>query len=705
MERLTRLRAGFLIGFFLTIILVFALRAFDLQIIQTGGKVVDNTKTFTSVVRVKAARGDILDCNGNVLVTNRASYDLVINHFVLLSADGTNNHLLRLVNLCREMEIAYNDHFPVSKEVPFEYTLDDYNSTWQGYFQLYLPEKGGLDSDISAPLLMKKLRSIYKIPEDWSDADARAVIGLRYEMDLRRDITNLPLFVFLEDASSEALAAILELNIPGMNTEASTVRVYNTKYAAHILGYIADMDPEQWEYYKTIKDEQGNSLYAMDAKVGQVGLEKSFEAYLHGVDGYRVDVVTADGTLLRQYYRTVDGVEQRPKAGQNVELTINLDVQQTAEDALAELIEQLRATAEEGKEVDGADAEGGAVVVMNVKTGQVLACASYPTYDLSSFFEDFEELKNADYAPLYNRALQATYAPGSTYKMSMIIAGINSGTISSGTMLEDKGVFDKYEGFTANCLRWTQSHRTHGFLNAITALEKSCNYFFYELADRMNLQVIDAVAKSLGLGELTGVELPEQQGHRANAETKASLVQGFDGQWFPADQILTSIGQSYNQFTPMQLCVYTSTLANRGVRYQATFLNRVLSSDYRDLVYENQPVVVSTLQISDDAYYAYTEGMKAVVGSGGTAYTAFKGFPIQVAAKTGTAQHGGGSHTSDHGAFVCYAPFDDPEIAIVVYGEKAGHGSTMAQIGREILEAYFKVDQSDEMVNGENQIS
>mgnify|MGYP003303436883 CR=1 FL=1 len=301
MERMTRFRAGLLLTLFFLLVGYFALRLYDLQIIQTGGKT-DNMKTFTTYTRVKAARGDILDCKGNVLVTNRASYDLVFNHYVILSAEGTNNHLLRLVQLCRQLEINYNDHLPITKTAPFSYTLGEYSSTWQGYFQAFLPEKGGLDSDMSAPLLMKKLRDIYRIPAEWSDEDARAVIGVRYELDLRQGITNLPNYAVIEDASSQALAAILELSIPGLNTEASTVRVYNTQYAAHILGYCAAMTADQWEYYKTVKDEKGNALYAMDAQVGQSGLEEAFEEYLHGVDGIRVDVVRVDGTLVRQYY-------------------------------------------------------------------------------------------------------------------------------------------------------------------------------------------------------------------------------------------------------------------------------------------------------------------------------------------------------------------------------------------------------------------
>jgi len=705
MERMTRFRGGILLVLFCLILLVFGFKLYDLQIIEAD-KNASNIKTFTIETRVKAARGDILDCNGNILVTNRASYDLVFNHYVIYSASGTNNYLLQLVQLCREMDIDYIDNFPVSDTAPFTYTLNEYNSAWQQYFQAYLPKKGGLDSDISAPLLIRKLREYYKIPEDWTDQDARAVIGLRYELDLRQGIVNsLPIYVFLEDATSQELAALLELGVPGLKAEASTVREYNTEYAAHILGSVGAITKDQWE--TTYKNKEG---YSMDAQVGQSGLELAFEEYLHATDGTRVDVVTVDGTVIESYYKVVNGVEKRPVAGQNVEISIDLRLQAAAEQSMKELFTGLRQSGEnlpEGTEApDGSDAEGGAAVVMNVKTGQILACASYPTFNLSTFREDYNDLLETDFSPLFNRALQAIYPPGSTYKMVMVVAGINNEAIDSTTIITDRGVYMKYasSNFTPPCLVWTDSHSTHGPINAMQALSKSCNYFFYELADEKGLTIeqIDAVAKGLGLGESTGIELFEYTGHRSNRQTKAELYKGDKARWYAADQIMTSIGQSDNKFTPMQLCAYTATLANRGVRYKATFLNRVLSSDYHSVMLENEAEILSTLPISDDAYAAYTQGMRMAVTEG-TAWKTFGTYPIEVAAKTGTAEHDAGG--SDNGAFVCYAPYDDPEIAVVVYGEKAGHGSTMGQIAKAITDAYFHDAINGGSVSGENTVS
>ena len=383
MERINKFRAGIILLVFAIIISFFSFKLYDLQIIQTDGDTYNET-VFTSLTRVKAARGDILDCNGNVLVSNRASYDLVINHQVLMSADGTSQHLYNLVKQCDQLGIAYEDSFPITRERPFTYTLNQQNSARQAYFQDYLAFKGGLDSDITAPQLVEKLRGRYNLPAHWTDDEARKVIGLYYELQLRQ-CTNLSNYIFITDASDEDLSAVVELHIPGINVEASTVREYNTKYAAHILGYVGPMNASQWEKYKTVDG------YEMDTEIGQDGLEAAYEQYLHGIDGLRQDTVTKDGTLVKSVYL------QEPKAGANVEVSIDINLQMAAEDSLAQKIEELRAQ-EEG--LDGWDADGGAVVAMNVKTGQVLVCGSYPSYDLSRYSEDFNITSKDPHKPL-----------------------------------------------------------------------------------------------------------------------------------------------------------------------------------------------------------------------------------------------------------------------------------------------------------------
>ena len=710
MERVTRARAIALLLIFATILTLYSSRLFNLQIIETDGNT-DNLDVYVTQTRVKAARGDILDRNGNILVGNRASYDLVFNHYVITSSDNTNDSLMRLIQKTRELGITYMDHFPITKDRPFEYTLTEYTTAWQGYFQSYLRDRS-IDSDITAPLLMQRMRERYKIPEDWSDADARAVIGLRYEFDLR-GVVNLSSYVFMEDVSDEHLSALLELNTPGLMVEASTVREYHTKYAAHILGTMGAMTQKQWLKVKEAYENGEGPEYYMDAQIGQSGFEAAFESYLHGVDGLRRDTVDKNGAIISQEY--YEGKE--PKAGNNVETTIDINLQTIAEDALADIIDWLQnpedSKTDKNQELTGRDVEGAAVVVMKVKTGEILACASYPTYNPITYNQDYEEILKMDFDPLFNRAFHATYAPGSSFKMVTLYAAMELGGGTEGRLFQygetinAQGKYRRYEdqGFAPACLLWNAYGRMHGVIDAAKALEVSCNYFFYELSDRfISGATLDEAAKGFGLGEKTGIELDEAVGMRANAETKAKLYKGAMATWGVGDKLNASIGQSENRLTPLQLCVYVATVANKGVRMKATFLNRVVASDYRTLVYQNEPVVASTLKMSNATYGTIVQGMKQVItGVSGTARTTMRDTSVEVAAKTGTAETG--RLGSDDGSFVCFAPVDNPEIAIAVFGEKAAHGSTLGRVAREVIEYYFYQAQASAVNTYENQIS
>lgn len=715
MERMTRLRARILLGLFAFIMVLYAMRLFNLQIISTDGNT-DNTTYYTTVTTVRAARGDILDRNGKVLVGNRASYDLVFNHFVIKSADNRNEYLYTLLKKCEELGVEHQDHLPVTTTRPFEYTLSDYSTAWQGYYQNYMSDRSW-DPDVTAPLLIEKMRTLYAIPAEWTEEEARAVIGLRYEFDLR-GVTKLPSYVFISDVDSENLAAILELNTPGLMVESSTVREYHTTYGAHILGYMGAMTDAEWQ-------ENQKLGYSMDADVGKSGFEQAFETYLHGIDGQRLDKVTKEGTIVSQQY--LEGKE--PVAGNNVETTIDIDLQKVAEDALAKRMKELTdPNINTGGEGEGIDAQGAAVVVMKVKTGEILACASYPTFNLATMKEDWDAINSDDLKPLFNRAFGATYAPGSTYKMCTLVAAMENvygptnpkagqPIYAPGETIYDTGVFshDDFPDFHPTCLFYSSSYGSHGDLTAQDALKVSCNLFFYELGYRMTIDMMDETAKGFGLGEPTGIELTEKVGWRANeASKKASYKNSADAAWNGGDRVLCAIGQSENRFTPLQLAVYTCTLANQGTRYRATFLNRVTSSDYRTLVYSNSPEVVSKMNISDTTYNTYVDGMRRVVTMiGGTATTCFGGpkdedntqWPskITVCAKTGTAQHSSGG--SDHGVFVCFAPMEDPQVAIAIFGEKTAHGSSMAPVAEPILKAYFEMVDASEVYTYENGLS
>ena len=683
-----KLRLGLFLAVFGILIGAYAYRLIQLQVVNPR-KASTGTGTYTYDTRVTAARGEILDRNGNVLVTNRASYNLIITGYALFNSESPNESLRQLVRLCRDLEIDFTDHLPVTKVKPYEYETANYSDTWNNYFRSFL-RQNDWDADVSAAQLIKLMRTRFRIPNNWSDEEVRGVLGLRYELDLR-NYSSLPTYTLLTDVDATQLAELMELNTPGMQVQASTVREYNTAYAAHILGRTAAMSPEEWEIYK----EQG---YAMDAYVGKDGLEKAFEEQLHGTDGILRTTVDREGNIVSQYYAV------EPKAGSNVEVTIDVNYQRIAEEALADYILNLRENGV-GSKKEGTDAEGGAVVMLDVKTGAVLASASYPTFNLSTFSKDYSELVKDKYSPMFNRALMQAYPPGSIYKMSTSIAALNDGIISRYTTVEDKGIYDFYEDYQPACYLYTASHQTHGVINCRQALAVSCNYFFYEVGRLTGWERMDRTAKALGLGEATGVELAETKGWRANPESKKALYSNPGLQVFTAgDTISMAIGQSENRFSPLQMAVYTAALANRGVRYKATFLNRIISADYQELLYEMEPTVASRLEITDEAYEVYTAGMReAVTAPNGTANKVFGSYPVAVCAKTGTAQHGVAG--SDHASFVCYAPADDPQVAIAIYVEKGAQGGSLGSIAKTIFDAYFATVAENDTVAPENAIN
>lgn len=694
MNRRARFRTSVFIALILVVMALFTFRLYALQS-SRDEEAIRTANSLTIWTNVDAARGQILDRNGTVLVGNRASYNILIISYVFFNGPSPNESLLELLTLCDQLGIDVESNLPVSETKPYTYTLDDYSSVWQGYFRTFLTSRGW-DPDMSAQNLMNNLRADYNIPDDLSDEEAYRLISVRFELSIRT-IEGIPLdnYRLAKDVSSEELAAIMELGVPGVIVETTTVREYNTAYAAHILGHTGAMEADEYqEIYKDLG-------YAMDAVVGREGVEYAFEAYLHGTDGLLETTLLSTGEVLEQKYL------KTPEPGDNVELTIDLGLQMTAENALAQVIQNLQENGV-GSKQEGKDADSGAVVAVDVKTGEVLLSASYPTYDPARYREDFNELSQADGNPLYDHALLATYAPGSIYKMVTGVAAMDYAGWGRYRQVTDLGVYTKYadQGYTPACHIWTSSGgtRTHGTVNMMQALAVSCNYYFYEAGLAVSTEDVDYVAKQLGLGEPTGVELPENTGMRANAETKAEVYAGSGMEaWVDGDKLQASIGQSLNAFTPLQMACYTAALANQGTRYKATFLSRVVSWDYQDLIAESEPEILSQLKMSDEAIAYVSEGMQMTVGDySGTAFSYLNDYPIPLAAKTGTAQHGSGG--SDNASFICYAPANDPQIAIAVYVEHGAQGGNLANVVRPILDAYFSQESKYETTYSENTV-
>ena len=439
--------------------------------------------------------------------------------------------------------------------------------------------------------------------------------------------------------------------------------------------------------------------YKQTDLVGKDGIEKAYESHLRGIDGSKTTETTVTGKTTTVLY------EEPPVLGKNCVLTIDLKMQEAAEAALAETVPRLRREGATNSRWGGADAKGAAVVAIDVKTGGLLVSASYPTYDISQYSKNYNAMKNDKNLPMFNRAIQGAYPPGSTFKMITAVAGLEENIIEPKEKMLTTGKYMYYApSTTPMCDIFRQYGKTHGEIDVAEAIKVSCNYFFYDIGDRLTMDQIDAVAKGFGLGEKTGIELDEAVGMRANAENKAKLYTGAMASWGVGDKMNAAIGQSENRFTPLQMCVYVATVANKGVRMKATFLNRVVASDYRTLILENEPTVASTLKMSNATYSTIVQGMKQVItGPSGTARNTMTNMSVEVAAKTGTAETG--RLGSDDGSFVCFAPVDNPEIAIAVFGEKAAHGSTLGRVARAVIEYYFYQAQASAVNTYENQIA
>lgn len=687
MDRTYRFRTGLVICLIFLIVGIYAIRLFSLQLTENEENTYGSATTTTYEQRVSAARGEILDRHGTVLVSNRATYSVIINSFVLYNSDDPNGYLLSLAETCQKNGIEYKDSLPISQTKPYTYTEDAQDYTYKRFL---LGREW--DADMTAENLAKKLKSVYHISEEYTEEQARMVMGLRYELDLPT-YAYTDTYTLAEDVTAEELAIIKELAIPGLDVTTTTVREYNTTFAAQLLGHVAAMSGTQYE------DTYEALGYAMDAKVGQDGMEAAFEEYLHGTDGVKVVTVAADGTVVDEYWET------EPQSGANVITTIDIGLQEAAEKALAERIQAV-ADSQAERKGDGYDANAGAAVVMDVKNGEVLAAANYPTYDPSDYYTLYNELAEAEVSPLRDRALLNAYPPGSTFKPITAIAAMRFG-VSPDFTTTDTGLYMAYadQDFTPACWIYTANGYGHGTLDMRGALAQSCNIYFYTMGDMFGSEstILQDVAASFGVGQDPGSELYSASGQMASAEVKAEVYAGYELEsgWYAADEITAAIGQSLTEMTPLQMCRYVTALANKGTLYKATFLRRAVSSDFQTLVKENDYEPTATDLLSDSEWQVIYEGMRQCVTEG--TGVKLNDYEIAVCAKTGTAQQGTGG--SDHGAFVCWAPADDPEIAIAIYVEHGASGSNFTEVAEDIMDYYFNMQNLVQETEVENKMT
>lgn len=666
----SRRRVYVLLGFFCAFLVLFFAVLYDAQVVHGSENRARSITSNTASETVTASRGIITDRNGKVLVSNRLAYTLVVDKSSFGKDEAAlNDAIWQLIQLCQEQGVTWNDTLPMTTGSSPQLTSKSLTESFREYLDdNKLPTDGGSAEVLAA------MRKLYKVDDSYTGAQARLIVGVRYELDGRSSYT------FAEDVSTELLGRITDGKYRGVTIKTAAARVYNTKLAAHILGTVGAIWQEEWR-----SDESTGYVgyadkgYNMNDLVGKDGVEKAFEEYLHGNDGKRLITTDENGKITGELYT------REPQPGGTVALTIDIDLQQVVEDTLASTIQ--------GMIDKDSNERGGAAAVIQVGTGEVLAMASYPTYDLETFNQDYDELVKDERLPMFNRATQGVYAPGSTFKLCTSVAALEEGIITPSTIIEDKGIYTYYVDPQPMCWIWRQAHTTHGRINVSQAIVDSCNYFYYEVGRLTGIKKLDEYATAFGLGQSTGIEIGDVSGVLASPE----WAEAHDREWTDGQTITAAIGQSYNLFTPLQLANYVATLVSGGEHYEAHLLKNVKSYDNSRIidVYGKGPL--NDLNISDSTMAAVTKGMHDLTYD--SLRSAFSRCVVEAGAKTGSAQVG---TDIANGTFVAYAPYDDPEIAIAIVVEKGGSGSLLANAAVDIINAWFTRDGTGATAAGED---
>jgi len=667
---------------------IIVFRLFNLQIVEGEKYDIYLQTRVLKEITIKAPRGKILDRNGVPLALNRQGFAVDIVKTDITNAE-LNEMLLKLVELFEKNNVSYASSlskYLTFNPITFNGRSKEAVRSWQkNSNRLNMKDEDVTDDPVE---LFKYLRKVkFKIDDSYTDEEAYKIMLLRYEILIDNwNFTTGGSVSLAKDVGMDVVSEIEERHheFPGIITSIEPVREYvDAVEEAHVLGYIGAISQEQ---YENLKDEG----YKNNDFIGKAGVEKSAERYLRGRDGKRSIEVDTSGRLVHSQ-ETIP-----PIPGCDVILTIDTNLQSVAMESLARNIELIRNKKENA---NYNDACAGAVVALDVNSGEVLVMASYPSFDPQIFLKALEdkqaqqaivELNNDKTKPQLNRTIQEIYAPGSTFKPLTAIAALEKGVITpTNNRIYDAG-YTNIGGRDLYCLE--KPYYGHGWLNLKSALETSCNIYFYELGVKTTIDTLSHWAGQFGLGKKTGIDLPsEVSGMMSSIELKKKLRNDI---WRPADTAQVAIGQFDNAFTPLQLANYVATIANGGKRYTPYVIKKVVRYD-GSIVNETKPSYTK-VPVKESTIDAVKEGMIAVAqGIDGTAYKSFIGLPFQVAGKTGTAQTSRDAKRSANALFVCYAPADDPQIAIAVVVERGAWGSNVAPIARDIIDEYFGLKKAE----------
>ena len=658
--------AGVLIG-------LYGFRLIFLQLVNGDSFKSQATNTTDYKFTVTAARGDIVDSKGTRIASSTTGYNVVLNK-LLMGDEDLDAMLQKIVGLLEKNGERWNDTLLIGQPDAagnYSFTADSENTTEQRALAT-MKENLGLQQYATANDVMEKLVEDYDLsafPLYWQ----RILGGIHYEMQLQA-FSNVNNFIMAENVSEATVATIKEnsLSLPGVEIVETSTRSYEQgTVLPHVLGRVGKITAEKWK----VTDENGQVTYPLREKgynmndiIGISGLESAYEDELRGKDGVETITRNSDGVIVNTALTTV------PEPGHTVQLTIDSDFQKAVDQALASNVQMIS----KAYGTDGARANAGAVVVLDVKTGGVLAASNYPSFDQNLYSSQYSEYSADENMPLFNRALQGLYTPGSTYKPSVAVAALDTGLINRYSTVLCNGVYTYYKDYHPKCTR----HGHSGNIDVVTAIKWSCNIFFYDVGRRLTSDVYDSYAYKLGLGQRTGVEVSEALGH---------LTTKNDSNYTESLDVQAAIGQGNTAVTPIQLATYAATLANRGTRYRTHCVKAILDSNTGKTLQEMQPEVVEVIEDKGETFDLVKEGMIGVSQT----IPALASYPYTIACKTGSPQRSESYYVGStlkhytNATMIAYGPAEDPQIAIGIVVEYGGAGARTGQLVADIFNAYF----------------
>ncbi len=638
------------------------IRLFELQIVNGETYRKNSEDKLYLSTKITAPRGNILDRYGNILVTNRTGYSIRVVKDDYKSEEIYDS-IYSLLKFAGE-DFSVLDQLPITHTEPYEFKFTGETSSEVTKKKNEWLKERKMDISYTPEQVLNKLEEIYEIKNKYPKEYQRKMVGIIYDMKIRGFSIYNP-YVLKTDVSAEIVARVKENKnkLKCIEVFEEPVRAYpNGDLGAHILGHVGLIFAEE---YEKLKDQN----YSLDAHIGKQGVELAFEKYLKGEDGKKGFEQTASGFGDQI-------ITKQAKHGNNVFLTIDLGLQRAMEDSLKDTIKSI------SKSIFDCDA--GSAVCIDVNSGEILAMASYPTYHPAEYNLKYDELIKNTANPIWNRAIGGAYEPGSTFKMVTAISALQEGVVGPYETIYDNGIYKYYRDYQPRCLEYRYG-KTHGWVDVVTGLQESCNYYFYEIGRRLGIEKLSSYADKFGFGKYANIEIAgEVTGQVASPETKKKRGEV----WNPGDTLQASIGQSDTLVTPLQLASYVGTLANGGTRYQPHLLKAVKDYDSGNIITTIEKQIVDEIEINANNLKAVKTGMEKVAEEG-TASDVFGKFPIKIAGKTGTAEVPKGSSNA---LFVAYAPADNPQIAIAIVIEHGAGGYLAAPVARAVFEKYFQHD-------------